>query len=382
MRERPLNIESSTDEEEKQQEKHDSIQDTMLVISETEGLAGVEQKNKTMVDSHPPPTPEASGPSNVNNEDGDNDDDDEARLWRELKTKSFKFGAHGGQGNPLAGRFQRAKSNDAQMAKDYASMKGNTAKEKFRAEWAKGEYQRYLETKTFKQTHTQECKNAGTWYSLQRIAVEEGGGKEGMTAAINYCLSCLAQPTPTDWCEYNSWTKTLKFRFVVKHVDDSFTQQWSSEQSWSKTINKAEASTASSKRAIEDSGDQANKQRRAGNKQQAAPSPRGEPKSTKDDSGKKASFNIAQARKTKTNYNATVSSADLLLRNIELDPAWKWFNNAAATRDLKEALVSLKDIVDHDAFLKQALSLDYGDLKKDCWRRGLRGRHRDDGDEA
>jgi hypothetical protein len=79
---------------------------------------------------------------------------------------------------------------------------------------------------------------------------------------------------------------------------------------------------------------------------------------------KKAVAPQALARQTKSQYNTTISQADMLIRNIGTDASWKWANNVSMNSDLLGARRQLSDIVDADAFLKCALSMDFPEVKK------------------
>jgi uncharacterized membrane-anchored protein len=108
--------------------------------------------------------------------------------------------------------------SDADAAEKYASLKGNVAKTNFRQVWCQGQYDKYMVTKSYKETHQVENRNAGAMFPLQRIAVEEGGGESGVRAAINYALKALEQTEP-GWVEYNTWTRRANFKYVVKKSD-------------------------------------------------------------------------------------------------------------------------------------------------------------------
>ena len=74
----------------------------------------------------------------------------------------------------------------------YKSAKTVGAKLALRQDWAKGEYNLFVETRTHASEFEKSNDTTGTWMSLNRIAVEEGGGEVGMKVAI----SLLPQSPP------------------------------------------------------------------------------------------------------------------------------------------------------------------------------------------
>ena len=61
------------------------------------------------------------------------------------------------------------------LKEQHDELQGRPAKQAFRARWAEGQYNKYKESKTHQESKTIEKREDGTWYSLKRIAVEEGG---------------------------------------------------------------------------------------------------------------------------------------------------------------------------------------------------------------
>ena len=126
-----------------------------------------------------------------------------------MKANGFAFEARAGAGSPMGGRWQRALASDKvdevtgkMLKQQYDELQGRAVKQNFRARWAEGMYNKFTETKTYQEGRTLERRQAGTWYSLKRIAVEDGGGgTEGLRAAYHYSVSCLRKGPR--WYEYN-----------------------------------------------------------------------------------------------------------------------------------------------------------------------------------
>ena len=78
--------------------------------------------------------------------------------------------------------------NSGDLKEKYKQFEGRVAKAKFREEWAKGLYDKYIETKTMREEHSIVHEEDGTFFSLARIAVEEGGGRTGMTVCHQLLL--------------------------------------------------------------------------------------------------------------------------------------------------------------------------------------------------
>lgn len=123
---------------------------------------------------------------------------------------------------------------DAKLKEAYEAVPGRQAKADFRAAWAKGAYEKFAETKRFEHARVIEEATEGTMLSLERIVVEEGGGKAGVRAAVNYAISCLKEEQP-GWVRFDNRTQALKFRYIVDKVSDRTKRTWSTTQDWSLT---------------------------------------------------------------------------------------------------------------------------------------------------
>ena len=98
----------------------------------------------------------------------------EREFWKTLETNNFNFAAQATQGNPMGGRFARRLKSDQHLKADYKNMVGNPAKAAFRREWCKKEFETYKETNSYVKEHSISKQSEGTYFSLNRIAVEEG----------------------------------------------------------------------------------------------------------------------------------------------------------------------------------------------------------------
>ena len=117
------------------------------------------------------------------------DDDDEASFWENVKKAGFTVPARAEKGYPIAGRWARRLAADAKLRQTYEETQGRVAKATFRQNWAREQYKSYLETKKVTEQHSVAEGMEGTMYSLERIAVEEGGGPAGTRNALQYAMS-------------------------------------------------------------------------------------------------------------------------------------------------------------------------------------------------
>ena len=103
-------------------------------------------------------------------------------------------------------------------------MQGRDEKLEFRKAFAKLEFQQCSEQHIHTVSEDKSNFKQGTWRSLARIAVEEGGGKPGCAAAANYGMACLQLGQP--WWEWDTYTQQVKFNYVERGFWDSFKQSW------------------------------------------------------------------------------------------------------------------------------------------------------------
>eukprot|EP00959_Pyramimonas_sp_CCMP1952_P055894 1167975-Pyramimonas_sp.AAC.1 len=112
----------------------------------------------------------------------------EKSFWESIRKDDYKFKTEQVAGNPIASRWKRALDASRQLRADYAATKGYLNKEKFRADWAKRTADEWMQDNGFKETEEKINTEAmrGRYYSLAKIAVEEGGGPQGWRAAMKY----------------------------------------------------------------------------------------------------------------------------------------------------------------------------------------------------
>ena len=152
------------------------------------------------------------------------DGDTDADFWTKLKENGFQFGLDGAKGNPIAGLWQRHLDNNPKARKEYNEIAGHTAKRKFRADWAQYHHMKYVETMNHVETEKRAHTNKGHYLPLGRIAQKEGGGKDGLKAALNYCLRCWElQGT---WIRRCNFARRWKFLYMVVGYEEIFEEAW------------------------------------------------------------------------------------------------------------------------------------------------------------
>jgi len=109
--------------------------------------------------------------------------DPEATLWKAMQDDQFFFGTGGAAGNPMAGRWQRFIKGNPEQKALYDATKGLKRKAEFRRDWCKQKYDEYIQERSFTTTVSEKSLSEGRYYTLQRMAVEEGGGEVGLRAA-------------------------------------------------------------------------------------------------------------------------------------------------------------------------------------------------------
>ena len=206
---------------------------TSAIKAGRKNMGAAETMMAAYMKEHVPQTPTTSvGPSNSEDEFDDENDSLEDAFWQSLKSNNFRFTTQATKGNAVAGRWARMLKSRPDVKADYDKTIGNKAKAEFRAKWAKEEYDSYKDTKTFSESHEIEDTTTGTWLSLAKIAVEEGGGDAGLSAAMNYAMEAIK--AGRGWAKYHKWTKQPKFRYVVEGDNEKSKRKWERQQQWQK----------------------------------------------------------------------------------------------------------------------------------------------------
>lgn len=311
----------------------------------------------------------------------------ENNFWEELKESNFFFNTGGAKGNPMAGRWQRFLKGSPEEKEKYDQTKGQKAKAEFRQRWAQLRYKDYIEAKEHTKTWETVDTSKGHYYSVARIAQEEGGGEMGWKAAINYSLRAFGMGPP--WFEFDSWTQQVKFLYMIKGYEENFKKSWLTVKSWSSTSSNDAPAVAGKGRDLESgaslaavagAGTNEGQQKpdgcnphqtptKAKSKATAKGKAKSEPSPKPDTSGKRSTSEMAtimsQAKKAKIDYNSTISQAGTISTNIQNDPKWKWATHESINGDFYEAKSKIEKAVQDNTFVKAALTNELSDLRGD-----------------
>ena len=312
------------------------------------------------------------------NQPTDNDvkvEPEEDSYWNDLKQHDFYFGTLGSKGNPIAGKWARYLRGDAAAKAAYDQLTGQKAKSDFRANWCKGTYDSYMESKRYREKQTHTDISNGQYFSFGRILVEEGGGKAGRRAAANYALRCMA--LGGKWFLYDEWTQQLKFAYVVQGFRDTFEQEWvlekvSAQHEAAVTAGEAAASpsvtAASAGAGQSDAAEPALVEPKA-NAKSKAKGKADTPTKGQAKSGAKRKDALCQAmlraKKMKLDYNAATAAATQLQSSIQSDDGWGWARAECIAGDFKRAHADVDKVLKDDSFMRSVLATtDLNELKR------------------
>jgi hypothetical protein len=309
-------------------------------------------------------------------------EDEDAALWREMDEANFFFGTGGAKGNPMAGRWARFLRKDPEQKQKYLAITSFKAKSEFRQQWCKLKFQEYQEEKSMTKTMETISKKEGRYFSLGKIAQEEGGGKEGLQAALNYSVRAVS--LGGEWIEFCEFTQQVKFLYFVKGYDEVFKKAWQTKQRWSNPSKISSSdpqppTVATAPLAQPPSSSTAP----LGSSVATVPTTPRPGKGAKNrnvvgdsgggvggagDSGKKRGSSdmasaMTAAKKAKSEYNSAVSQSGTILRNIETDSSWKWASHESINGELNMAVDKLDELIQNNSFVKDAITGELVDLK-------------------
>ncbi|CAK0799200.1 unnamed protein product, partial [Prorocentrum cordatum] len=146
----------------------------------------------------------------------------EMLFWQSVKDNGFACPTSG-KVHAIAGRWERAKKSNPQLKAEYNGISCPKAQEKFRKEWAKNNYDKYMSERIETQKKTKSS-------STVRIAWLEGGGAEGLRAAIQNAMSCLTAGQEN--YEYHENTRKIRWAYSVNSQTDTMQREWEIRQTW------------------------------------------------------------------------------------------------------------------------------------------------------
>eukprot|EP00929_Paragymnodinium_shiwhaense_P074376 TRINITY_DN38061_c0_g1_i2.p1 TRINITY_DN38061_c0_g1~~TRINITY_DN38061_c0_g1_i2.p1 ORF type:complete len:615 (+),score=150.99 TRINITY_DN38061_c0_g1_i2:96-1847(+) len=332
-------------------------------------------------------------------------------AWEDVAKNNFMFKTSGVAGNPVAGRWARALKKDAELKKQYSAC-GSTyaAKEAFRKNWAKAEYDEYVKTRTFRTTVTQTMLKESSYKGIGRIAWKEGGGKSGWRAAVNWCISCIQ--LGGKWLKYCEKSKRIKFLWEEEKWTDEFKQEWSELEEWrgrvtaaakdgsgaadadggakeettpavaneqpgvrtaaapkAKAATKAEAKAKAKAATGKAAGSSRKRQGSADNPAAATGSGSSGGKDAKKAKVEPDAMSLTElekhVRSMKMTYGTATAQGSTLLAMVERDQTWRWCKeNPKLVDPLKEAMRSVEEQAMGGEFPSKVFTMELKDLKK------------------
>ncbi|CAK0900674.1 unnamed protein product, partial [Prorocentrum cordatum] len=153
----------------------------------------------------------------------DEEMDDEFReFWLAMEKKNFYFDLDENTPNPAAAKWRRAKAANHGLADEYQKKKGFSDKAAYRQDWLKREFDKWAKRVQYKAGEINEKAESkdGQYISLAKIAVEEGGGRAGLRAAINWAHYCIL--LGGEMLEYCEGTKQMKYLHIVHRLTDTY----------------------------------------------------------------------------------------------------------------------------------------------------------------
>eukprot|EP00959_Pyramimonas_sp_CCMP1952_P078798 1647230-Pyramimonas_sp.AAC.1 len=160
-------------------------------------------------------------------------DDTDASYWEAQKSNNFEFTTDTKKGNPASGRWNRWCKNkkNAEKKSEYDALKDQydgralqDAQKKWRTNWNRDEYEKHMTTLKKEVTVAKESFTDAMYYTIGKIAMEEGGGKQGCRNSVNWALKAIACGKPYWKCD--TWSKDYKFLYKVQGIRERMETKW------------------------------------------------------------------------------------------------------------------------------------------------------------
>ena len=135
-----------------------------------------------------------------------------------------EVGTAANKGNPVGGRWARAKKDSKIISAEYDQCVGDPAKARYRQEWAKKQWNIHVKEFIQIKKEVRESWKRSTYMPVGRMAVEEGGGKAGWLQASRYAFRCMCLGPP--WVRYDDMTESLRFLYIVEGLTETFSKEW------------------------------------------------------------------------------------------------------------------------------------------------------------
>ena len=234
----------------------------------------------------------------------------------------------------------------------YKALKGKPGSRQlqsdFRKQWAQCKLEEYQKEKVKLTSWRRVDKTKGKYKSLAKIAVDEGGGKQGLSAATRLAIKCCRMGG--DWLRWNGQTDRFDYLHLEASYEESMTQAWELYQRWKSTGQPAPSVPASQERPASLGESAAARptqtteppSENAKAKAKAKTTPRGADNPKKQ----KTSFDdaIAKSQKTRQHMLNAMSQSEVFLGSVRSQASWSWAvtGDEVMLEPLKQSLAELQ----------------------------------------
>ena len=236
-------------------------------------------------------------------------------------------------------RFSR--SQDGAKMQTYKDLKTNGEKQQFRKDWAKSEFDKLSETRKQEKCYSKADRNWGRYLAFERIVVEEGNGPRALKRACTYVAKCMLMGGK--WLLNDNMTESFKFLYIEVQFVEQFQRSWIL----------CTEHLRHSFRIIKPQSEKGQLEQEAGSASGEPVTPAGdgtkrplEAETTPQKAQKVARLKsplemlLAEAMKTKTQYQEAWTSAVNLDSTMSGDEAW--YRAASARAPFDQAMAAVK----------------------------------------
>lgn len=150
----------------------------------------------------------------------------EKAMWDSAKEQNYEFSRMQKSGNPLAGRFNRWLSKDENSIKkeEYDNLSNDKERATWRAKWARSLHGTRVVVKRKMEEDMEIDEDDGEYLPFPLLVRAEGGGSDGLKAAMKYALKALS--LGSIWVRWNDWTERHEFLHIRKRKKFVFKKAW------------------------------------------------------------------------------------------------------------------------------------------------------------
>ena len=261
---------------------------------------------------------------------------------QELKAAMDQGGRFDPRGGVLANKWARELKADPLLSERYKQIKGRVNQLEFKAAWVSEKWDACMKTRTESQMQKEQTQSTGNFLPIPVVIKNQGGDEaaaEGVNNFIRKVLQMDEKSSIKKYIQINEWTGRVEIALPTKGWQDSFEKTWQISDIRQTSGASSQLPAAIIKQNADKEKEKEDKDKEKNTKKRPKATTEEAEQKNKKQKTEKMINDINTLKNTMTN---TLSTANILSRCIDEEPAWAWVKRLEEPGMIKSKVAGLE----------------------------------------